>query len=224
MIELLSRAIGYGVTATILPGPIQTYIINSALAHGWRKSIALVATPLIADIPIMFVVIFVLTSLREFPPELLSAIRIVSGIVILYVAWGAFRAWQQGATMGGNVATGDASTSSRAILRQGIVMNILSPGPYIFWPTLHGPLVIDALKQSPAVAALYIAAFYLTFGIGIALIVFAFDRLRMLDPRITRGLILFSALLLALFGILTLAQGISEALALFQIAQGVVHY
>jgi threonine/homoserine/homoserine lactone efflux protein len=223
MIELLTRAVGYGVTATILPGPIQTYIINSALAHGWRKSLALIATPLLADLPIMFLVIFVLTNMSEFPPELLAAIRVISGIIILYVAWGAFRAWRQGATMGGATTISAEQITTTAILRQGIVMNILSPGPYIFWPSLHGPLVIDALNQSPIAAVLYIAAFYITFGIGIALIIFAFDRLRSLDPRITRGLILFSALLLAFFGIITLAQGISEALALFQTAQAVVH-
>jgi threonine/homoserine/homoserine lactone efflux protein len=216
MIDLLTRAIGYGVTSTILPGPIQTYIINSALAHGWRKSIALVVSPFIADIPIMFVVIAALASVQTFPPELLVAIRIMSGVVILYVAWNAFGTWQHGAAMGGAAAK-DSTLTSRAVLRQGIIMNLLSPGPYIFWPTLHGPLVIDALRQSYLAATAYIAAFYITFGIGIALMIFVFDRVRALDPRITRGLILLSALLLAFFGITTLAQGFSEALALFQI-------
>jgi hypothetical protein len=81
---------------------------------------------------------------------------------------------------------------------------------------VHGPTVLSTAQQSPLAAILYILAFYGIFFVGLTVIIVIFDRLRQLDPRITRRIILVSIIVLAFFGASLLWQGIGEAVALFQ--------
>jgi threonine/homoserine/homoserine lactone efflux protein len=84
MLELFARAFNLGLVATIMPGPLQTLAINSALSHGWRKSLLIGIAPLLSDLPIIFIVLF---FLRQFPPEFLSIMRLVGGVFLLNIAW-----------------------------------------------------------------------------------------------------------------------------------------
>jgi len=207
MLPLIAPAIYLGATATIMPGPLQTYVISSALDHGWRKSLILGLTPLLADIPIMIIVLFIA---QQFPPELLRALNILGGGFILFLAYGGYKNYRQGATIGGNGDHMNADhTSAVQLLWRGILLNALSPVPLIFWSTLHAPNILRTNSDSPLTSALYIAAFYGTFFVGITLIILIFDRVRHLNPRITRTLILITIIMLALFGISLIYQGLT---------------
>jgi threonine/homoserine/homoserine lactone efflux protein len=211
MLELIARGAGLGVSATLIPGPLQTLIINSALAYGWRKSLLIALAPLIADIP---VIVLTFTVLNALPAPLLVALRLIGGVFILYLAYSSYQGYRAGATMGsdGNLP----QTTPLALLRRAVVVNILGPGPWVFWTTVHGPTVLSTAQQSPLAAILYVLAFYGIFFVGLTVIIVIFDRLRQLDPRITRRIILVSIIVLAFFGASLLWQGIGEAVALFQ--------
>ena len=211
MFELLARGAGLGVSATLIPGPLQTLVINSALAYGWRKSLLIALAPMIADIP---VILLTFTVLQQVPPALLVGLRLIGGVFILYLAYSGYKGYRAGATIGsdGNLP----QTTPFALLKQAVVLNILGPGPWVFWTSVHGPTVIETVQRSPLEALLYIASFYTVFFIGLAVIIVLFDRLRQLDARITRRIILVSIVALAFFGASLLWQGINQAVTLFQ--------
>ena len=41
MLALITRGATLGLTAGVLPGPLQTYLIQTTLTQGWRKSLPL---------------------------------------------------------------------------------------------------------------------------------------------------------------------------------------
>lgn len=215
MLELFARALNLGVVATLMPGPLQTLAMNSALSHGWRKSILIGIAPLIGDLPIIVIVLFVL---RQFPTEFLAIMRVLGGAFLLYIAWGAWRVFRAGTAMGD--ASGGAVTEPWHLLRRAVLSNVFSPGPYLFWGTIHGPLVLEGAERFGwGVALTYIAIFYLVFFMGVSLIILTFDRARGLSPRVVRGILLLTILGLAFFGGSLLLQGISEVVLYFQIGR-----
>src|SRR5664279_122211 len=83
MLFLIARGVTLGFTAGMLPGPLQTYLIQTTLVQGWRKSLIMVISPLIADIPVIILTVFVLAQL---PPAFIRIVQIVGGLFVLYLA------------------------------------------------------------------------------------------------------------------------------------------
>ena len=203
MLALVTRGITLGLTAGVLPGPLQTYIIQTTLTQGWRKALILVLSPLIADIPMIVLTVFVLA---QFPPEFIRVIQIVGGLFVLWLAWGAWKQFRAGAMIG---AGGEAITlSTRQLLARAIVVNLLSPGPYIFWSTVNGPLLVQGLRESVLHGAAFLIAFYGTFLGVLQALIAVFNRVRTLDARVTRALLLVITGLLVIFGASLIGQGL----------------
>jgi threonine/homoserine/homoserine lactone efflux protein len=90
-----------------------------------------------------------------------------------------------------------------------MILNFLNPAPYIFWGTVLGPMLLEAVAESAGHVAAFFLGFYGTFVGLMALFVFIFDRLRRLDPRFTRALSLISVGIMVLLGLSFLWQGLS---------------
>lgn len=204
MLALIARGVSLGFAAGALPGPFQSYVINTTLLRGWRVSLPVITAPLVVDGPIIVVVVFLLGQL---PPAAIRLIQAAGGVFLLYVAWGTWRSLRAGAAIGPVRSTNLAAITRRGVFVRGLIMNALSPGPYLFWGTVTGPLFVSALEQSALHALSFLVAFYGTFLAMLALIVLAFDRLRRLDERITRALVWLTLVVLVLFGI-TLLLGV----------------
>lgn len=203
MLSLITSGVTLGWTAGLLPGPLKTYLIQTTLMLGWRRALIIVVSPLIADFPLILLVVFVLA---QFPPEFIRAIQLIGGVFVLWLAWGAWKQFRAGTFVKpGEEAPG---TSHRKVLGGALLLNVLSPGPYIFWGTVNGPLLVQGLRESIFHGLAFLVAFYGTFlGTMIAQIVI-FDRLRRIDPRVTRALLLIIALALVLFGASLIGQGL----------------
>lgn len=199
MLSLISQGITMGFGAGAMPGPFQSYIISTTLAYGWRRSLITVLTPLITDGPIILLVVFIL---KQVSPEFLNLIRIAGGLYLLWMAYSGWKRLRAGVTL--NITPASQSRT----LSQGLIMNWLSPGPYIFWATLNGPLLIQGLNQSLWVGLAFLLAFYGTFLGFLALYIFVFDRLRRLPEQITRGILIITIVVLALFGLSLISQGL----------------
>jgi threonine/homoserine/homoserine lactone efflux protein len=199
-IGILARAVSLGFTAAISPGPFQTYVIAQTLSHGWRRGLPLIIAPLISDIPIAILALFVL---RQLPDTVLQLIRIAGGLFLLYLAWGMFRQLRQKTS---NSASGAAGTTTNA-LRRTVLMNLVSPGPYIFWFTITGPMIVGAWGRSPADAVAFVVGFYAVFMGGMAVYVAVFHQARRLDERIVRGLLLTGVVVMVVLGLLLLRAG-----------------
>jgi threonine/homoserine/homoserine lactone efflux protein len=203
MLALITRGATLGLTAGVLPGPLQTYLIQTTLTQGWRKSLPLVLSPLIADIPVILLTTVILSQV---PPELIRAIQIIGGVFVLWLARAAWLSFRAGAGFGegGEVLT----LSVRQLLTRAVMVNLLSPGPYIFWATVNGPLLVQGLRESVLHGVAFMVAFYGTFLAMLVAFIVVFDRVRALDPRVTRALLLVITVVLVVFGVSLVGQGV----------------
>lgn len=197
MLEFITQAAGFGFAAGNSPGSLMTFLISTTLSYGWRRGIMVVFSPLITDAPIILVMTFLLSGL---PDEVARGIQIVGGAYVLWLAWTGWLAWRKGATITGKV-TEAVPASSRATLMKAAGINLLNPNPYIFWSSVTGPILRDALDVSIWHGLGFLVAFYGMFLMIMTAYVITFDRLRHVDPRVTRALLLISLLVLAALGI-----------------------
>ncbi|MEP6986407.1 MAG: LysE family transporter [Chloroflexota bacterium] len=204
MFYFVSQGVSIAFAAGASPGPFTSFLIGRTLAQGWRKSIILAITPLVTDIPIVIVVLLIL---KQFPPELIRVIQLVGGLYLLWIAYGSWRQFKAGNTSFKPEAASDGESTART-LAQGAVMGWVSPGPYIFWATINGPLLIQGLNQSVLMGLAFLVAFYGTFIAILCLYVLVFDRLRRIDERVTKGIFLVTLVVMVLFGLRLIGQGV----------------
>ncbi len=83
--------ITFGFASAVQPGPMQTFLISRALAHGWRHALPLSLAPIVSDIPIVTVTLLVLNVIPEWVG---NALHLAGGIFLLYLAWEAYRTFR----------------------------------------------------------------------------------------------------------------------------------
>ena len=79
--EFIAPAMGLGVSAATIPGPLIAYLVNIAAAQGWRKALLVVLAPLITDAPIIVLMTFIL---GQMPAEALNMIQLAGGCPALH--------------------------------------------------------------------------------------------------------------------------------------------
>jgi hypothetical protein len=80
-------------------------------------------------------------------------------------------------------------------------MNVLGPGPYLFWTLVLGPILLSALQKSVIHGGVFVLGFYVIFIGGLLGLVAVFHQARRLGPRVVRTLLLMSIVILILFGV-----------------------
>lgn len=201
MLPYILQGLSYGFAAAVSPGPIQAFLLSQTLKNGWLRTLPAALAPLLSDGPIIFLVLFILSQV---PDSALRLIRIGGGLFLLFLAWGAFKAYRQTKDIESEFRPDSRSQS----LLKAALTNLLSPVPYIFWSTILGPLLLAGWQESPAVGVAFLLAFYGTLVGGFALTIIIFDVLGRFPPMITRALGLVSAVLLLYLGLAQLWQGI----------------
>ncbi|WDP92036.1 MAG: LysE family translocator [Desulfobacter sp.] len=150
-----------GLSAGLAPGPLLTLVVSQTLARGRGAGVRVALAPLVSDLPIVGLSLAVLSRLSDFNP-VLGLISLAGGIVILKMGIEGIR------TAGGETDREDGGGP----LIKGVLVNLLSPHPYIFWLTVGAPATVRAWENTPVDAAGFIAGFYcLLIGskIGLAL-------------------------------------------------------
>lgn len=201
MFIYLLQGLGYGFTAAVQPGPFQTYLLSQALRRGWQHTLPVALAPLISDGPIIALALLVLSQL---PAGWERALFIAGGLFVLYLAWGAFRAWR---AFDLTAPVPDAHFVEQGVLRAALV-NALSPGPYLFWGLVTGPILLEGWRQAPVRGVGFLAGFYGAMVASLVALIVLFSTARRLGPRVTRALVGVSALALAGFGFLQLYRGV----------------
>jgi len=194
------QGIGYGFAAGVQPGPLQTYIISQTLTKGWRRALPAAFAPLISDGPIIAVC---LLAVSQFPLWLQRFLYIASGLFVLYLAYGAFQTWKN---FDPNLPSTEAGPQKN-ILKAALV-NILNPGPYIFWTLVTGPILLAGWRETPAHGLGFIAGFYFTMILSLVTIILLFGTTRQWGPMLNRALLGISAMALLCFGLYQLWLGI----------------
>jgi threonine/homoserine/homoserine lactone efflux protein len=196
----LLQGAALGFAAAITPCTFQTYLISESLSGGWRRGAPVAFAPLISDLPIILLSLFVLNQL---PENFLSVISIAGGIFALYIAWRLWGNWRKGAEL----QAPDAE-NSKGSLRRGVIANFLTPGPYLFWALISGPILLTALRQSLAFGAAFLLGFYGVLILSLLGIALIFSQARRFGPRVVHILLLVSIIILIVFAGLLIRQGI----------------
>lgn len=199
MLFYFSQGLLLGGAAAAQPGPFQAYLLSQTLQNGWRGTVWAAFAPLLSDGPIIFLVLFVLTRL---PDGFLLGLQLVGGCFLLYLAMKAFRALRQPI-----VSPTTPVEAKRMNIFEAALMNALGPGPYIFWATIAGPILLTSWRQSADLGISFLFGFYGALIGGFMAFVVLFAVARQLDPRLSRALGIVSALALLGFGVYQLWRG-----------------
>jgi threonine/homoserine/homoserine lactone efflux protein len=203
----LLRGLILGGAAAAQPGPLQAFLLSLTARNGWRRTWPAAFAPLLSDGPILFLVLFILARL---PDYLLSVLQVAGGIFLLYLAWGAWQVFRSGPMPSSDLSPHRPQTN----VLKAAIMNALSPAPYLFWATIAGPILIEGWRRSPAQGLAFLVGFYAALIGGLMLFIIFFGKAGSLDPRINRGMGVFSTVALLVFGLYQFTSGIGKLMAL----------
>jgi threonine/homoserine/homoserine lactone efflux protein len=156
--------------------------------------------PLVSDGPIVAVTLLLLSQV---PDWFQRALQIVGGFFILYLAYSAYQTWRNF-----QADAPPALPSRNNDLLRAATMNLLSPGPYIFWSTVIGPLVIQAWEISLWSAVALVGIFYAAMLSLNMVVIIVFGQAARFGNRVRKAMLGLSVLALAGFGLYQLWQGI----------------
>jgi threonine/homoserine/homoserine lactone efflux protein len=198
----LIQGIGYGFAAAVQPGPFQAYLISQTLSQGWRQTLPAALAPLMSDGPIILLTLVVLSQV---PVWFQRFLYIAGGLFILYLAYAALVGWRNFDEAG--VVTHAASRQS--VLRAAM-MNALSPGPYLYWSLVTGPILLAGWRQAPVNGLGFLVSFYATIVLSLSGTIVVFGTARRFGPKVNRALLGVSAIALAGLGLYQLSLGLGN--------------
>ena len=185
------QGVGFGMAAASQPGPFMSYLISQSLINGWRRTLPAALAPLLSDGPIIALCVLVLSQV---PAGMEKVLYAVSGAFILYLAFASYTSWRH------RYATVMVESTARQGVWKAALMNVLNPGPYIFWTLVSGPILVSGWRESPVKGVGFLAGFYVTMVVVLAAIILGFGLAKRFGPRVSRTMLGLSTLALLLFG------------------------
>ncbi|HEY5974798.1 MAG TPA: LysE family transporter [Geobacteraceae bacterium] len=139
-----------GLSAGCSPGPLLALVITQTLRHGAWEGVKVALSPLLTDLPIIALCLVVLTRLANMGP-VLGVVSLAGGLFVLYLAYETCRASR---------TLPEAVPDEPQSLGKGVLVNALSPHPYLFWLTVGTPAIIRGWQVTPGAAFLFVASFF----------------------------------------------------------------
>ncbi len=201
MLSYLIFGITYAFAAAVQPGPLLTYIISQTLKKGWRSTLPAAFAPVISDIPILILILFLLSTM---PDSFIFILRIGGGLFLLYLGFRAFKSWQEF-----DADQPILNESGQQTLFNAVFVNLLNPAPYLGWSLILGPIFIEGWKLAPINGIAMIIGFYVTMILTLAGIIILFGFARKKGPKVSKILLGLSSIVLFAFGIYQLWLGIN---------------
>ncbi|MBC8478396.1 hypothetical protein H8D51_02520, partial [bacterium] len=141
------------------------------------------------------IILLVMLLLRQVPLFLQRSLYIAGGLFLLFLAW---RSWYNWRFHPGEDTS--AAVNSDNTLLKAVTMNFLSPGPYIYWSLVAGPIFLTGWREDPANGIAFITGFYLLMVATLAAIIVTFGLSRKFGPRVTHIILGVSILTMISFG------------------------
>lgn len=150
LLNFLTIGIILGLSAGFAPGPLLTLVISETLQHGVKSGLKVALAPIITDLPIIILTLFILAKLSDFH-NILGIISLTGGFFILYLGYKNIR------TKGVELNLQNTKPNS---LKKGILVNALSPHPYLFWFSVGAPVMSKAMNLNIIAPLAFICSFY----------------------------------------------------------------
>ncbi len=202
MITYLIQGIVLGFVSGISPGPLLGLLISQTIRCGWRAGIRVALAPLLTDIPMILLFVFVLGHL---PAVALHSISIVGGLFVIYLG---YKTVQNG-RKGGTELAGKTQERSGHVLLTAVMTNLLNPHPYIFWATVGSTIMLQAFaRYGIGVPTGFLTSFYvLLVGMKIVMVFLLNWGRNWLQGGAYHAILMVSGLLLAGLGVWLLWEG-----------------
>jgi len=151
MIDTWLLGLVLGLSAGLAPGPLLAFVISQTLKYNVKEGLKVALAPLITDLPIILVTLFLLTKLSNFKMAL-GMISFLGGAFILYLSYESVQTKPLGVT--------DQETKAHS-LKKGALVNALNPHPYLFWFSVGSPTMLKAQAESNLGAVAFVTTFYI---------------------------------------------------------------
>ena len=216
MIDGLAPALGFGFVAGVMPGPLQTFLLLQTLQRGVRGGAWILPAPLLSDGPIIAVCLLLLSQAGS---GWLRGLSLAGGLFLLYLVGESWRGLRHDdsevderlrdvAARYQSEVCPPSGGRGLGLLARAALINGMGPGPWLFWGTVMGPMLIQLWRASPGRGLAFLATFYGTLVAMLTVQLLLFTFARRLGPKIARAgtwlgltlLVVFAALLI-LFGV-----------------------
>ena len=181
-----------GLTAILIP-------VERLAGHFSSTPLALFG---LGAIGMLAIIALALLLLNQMPTSLERGLYIAGGLFILYLAWNSFQQWRKFDEIQTEPPQGKQSLLHAAL------MNLVSPGPYIFWSLVTGPILLKGWGEAPSNGVGFLVGFYGMMILLNAVIIVIFGLASQMGGRIQRGMLFAASLALFAFGIYQLWLGI----------------
>jgi len=150
MVYYLTIGIILGLAAGFVPGPLLTLVISETLEHDIKSGVKVALAPVITDLPIIILTLFVFSQLSNFY-NILGVVSLLGGCFVLYMGYESMRS---------KASELDFQKTKPKSLTKGILANVLNPHPYLFWLSVGAPTMTKALSLNIFAPFLFISGFY----------------------------------------------------------------
>jgi len=150
MVYYLTIGIILGLSAGFTPGPLLTLVVSETLEHGIKAGIKVSIAPIITDLPIIIITIYVFSQLSNFN-NILGVVSLVGGCFVLFLAY---------ESLSSKTKETNFEEEIPKSLAKGILANVLSPYPYLFWLSVGAPIMTKAQDLNRLAPLAFILAFY----------------------------------------------------------------
>jgi threonine/homoserine/homoserine lactone efflux protein len=182
----------------------MTLVLVQALQHGSREGCKVALAPLVTDAPIIVIAVALASQAAEWQVAL-AALSITGSIYVLYLAVDTLR-WHQ-------VDVSSTQQQPNSWLR-GVMANLLSPNPWLFWMTIGAATLAQAMTSSWLAAAAFLGVFYLLLvGIKLVVAVLAGRSRTFLKGRVYQAIMWVLGLTLIVFAVLLFRDGVQRLMA-----------
>jgi threonine/homoserine/homoserine lactone efflux protein len=189
-----------GLSAGLAPGPLLTLVVSETLRHDFRAGIKVALSPIITDLPIILLTVFILGQLSGFH-SVLGVISMIGGLVLLYMGYKSFRLKGLETTI---------EMENPKSLTKGIVVNLLNPHPYLFWFSVGAPTITKTMKQGIWTSGAFILSFYLFLvGSKVLLALLVGKSKSFLTGNWYLFTLRFLAVALCIFAVMLIREGLS---------------
>ncbi len=149
-IPFIISGIVFGLGGGLTPGPLMTLVITETLKHGTKEGLKVAMAPLITDLPVVLLSIFLLSKLSELN-LVIGIISILGAIFLVYLGYESFT--YKGVEI-------DTKLFKPQSLKKGIIANIFNPAPILFWISVGAPTVLKGYEVSVMASAYFIFFMY----------------------------------------------------------------
>jgi threonine/homoserine/homoserine lactone efflux protein len=196
----LLQGIGFGFAAASQIGPFQTFLISQALTRGWKRTLPGAFAPFLSDGPIVLLSVLVLSQLPEWTQRVMY---ILGGLFVLYLAYGSYKSWRSF-----DETYIHPELSGQQTIFKAAMTNLLSPGAYLFWMFVTGPILVQGWREAPINGLGLVIGFYSSFILCLIAMIIVFGAASRLGPKLNRALLGISCIVLFGFGMYQLWKGL----------------